>query len=163
MGSLEGKVITITGAASGIGLATAHLLASRGATLSISDILEDALGAAVAAIQKASPSASVFSKTVDVTKPEEVEAWLGATVGKFGKLHGAANIAGIFNDFPGTPLQETEDKDWHRILDVNLNGVFFCMRDQLRKLENGGSIVNISSVAGLMGLPNFSAYTTSKV
>ena len=163
MTSLEGKVIAITGAASGIGLATAHLLASRGAKLSISDVRAEPLESAVAAIQEASPSASVFSKVVDVTKYQEVEAWLGATEEKFGKLHGAANVAGIFAEFAPASVQVMDDEVWHRILDVNLNGVFYCMRDELRRLEKGGSIVNVSSIAGLMGLPNCGAYVASKV
>ena len=163
MSSLHGKVIAITGAASGIGLATAELLASRGATLSISDLREDALESAVAAIRTASPSGSIFSRTVDVTKRADVEAWLGETVEKFGKLDGAANIAGIFWALPGKSVQETDDESWHKILDVNLNGVFICMRDELRRLERGGSIVNVSSIAGLMGLPHHGVYAASKV
>lgn len=164
MGSLEGKVIAVTGAASGIGLATARLLASRGVKVSISDVREDALQTAVATIQDgASPSAEIFSQVVDVTKRGEVEAWLGATVDKFGKLHGAANVAGIFDKMPGQTVQEHDDERWHKILDVNLNGVFICLRDQLRRLENGGSIVNVSSIAGLMGIPNTAAYCASKV
>lgn len=163
MSSLDGKVIAITGAASGIGLATAHLLASRGATISISDVREDALQSAVADIRKASPSVSIFSIAVDVTKRADVESWLGATVEKFGKLDGAANVAGIFWALPGKTVQETDDESWHRILDVNLNGVFNCMRDELRRLERGGSIVNVSSIAGLIGFPYHGAYAASKV
>lgn len=82
---------------------------------------------------------------------------------KYGKLHGAANVAGIFNDLPGKPIEDTEDEDWQRILDVNLNGVFFCLRGQLKRLEEGGSVVNMSSVVGLTGLPGFAAYSASKV
>lgn len=163
MTSLKGKVITVTGAGSGIGLATAHLLASRGATVSICDVRDEALEAAVAAIRKASPSAELFSQSVDVAQRDQVEAWLDATVEKFGKLHGAANIAGVYDNMPGTPVQELEDKAWHRIIDINLHGVFFCMRRQLRSLEDEGSIVNMSSIFGLAGMPNTSAYCASKV
>jgi NAD(P)-dependent dehydrogenase (short-subunit alcohol dehydrogenase family) len=163
MSTFEGKVIAVTGAASGIGLATAHLLASRGAKLSICDNREDALQSAVEAIQKASPSTDVLSRTVDVSKRDEVEAWLGATVEQFGKLHGAVNAAGIIADYPGKPVQEISDESWQKTLDVNLTGVFICMRDQLRRLEHGGSIVNISSVYGLMAAATAGAYAATKV
>jgi NAD(P)-dependent dehydrogenase (short-subunit alcohol dehydrogenase family) len=163
MSSFEGKVIAITGAASGIGLATAHLLASRGAKLSICDNREDALQSAVEAIQKAIPSTEVLSRTVDVSKRDEVEAWLEATVERFGKLHGAVNAAGIIADYPGKPVQEIEDESWQKTLDVNLTGVFICMRDQLRRLEHGGSIVNLSSVYGLTAGPTAGAYVATKV
>lgn len=163
MASLEDKVIAITGAASGIGLATAHVLASRGATVSICDNRAEALELAVADIQKASPSAQVFSKTVDVSKRDDVKAWIDATVEKFGKLHGAANVAGVVLGHPGKPVQDLEDEVWYKTLDVNLNGVFLCMREQLRILEQGGSIVNISSTYGIVGAPNWAAYCASKV
>jgi NAD(P)-dependent dehydrogenase (short-subunit alcohol dehydrogenase family) len=163
MTSLEGKVITITGAASGIGLATAHVLASRGATVSMCDVREEALESAVADIQKANPSARVLSKTVDVAQREHVKAWIDATVEKFGKLHGAANVAGIFPGYPGKPVQDTDDEIWYKTLDVNLNGAFICMREQLRILEQGGSIVNISSTYGLVGAPDSAASCASKV
>lgn len=162
---MKGKVITITGAGSGIGLATAQLLASRGATISISDVRADALEAAVADIRTATPSAEILSQVVDVTKRQEVDSWLDATVAKYGTLYGAANIAGIFNDLPGPLIQDTEDdeRNWKRILDVNLNGVYYCLRGQLKVLERGGSVVNMASILGLVGLPGQAAYVASKV
>ena len=99
MTSLEGKVIAITGAASGIGLATSHLLASRGAAISIADVRQEPLQAAVADIKKSVPSAKVYHKAVNVVKADEVGAWLDETVKEFGGLHGAANLAGVLGVF----------------------------------------------------------------
>ena len=82
---------------------------------------------------------------------------------KYGKLHGAANIAGIFDDMPGKLIVETRDEDWERILGVNLHGVFYCLRAQLKVLEEGGSVVNMASVLGLVGMPRIGPYTASKV
>src|SRR5687767_8144126 len=89
------KVIALTGDASGIGLATALLLASRGATLSIADLNQSALEAAKQQIEAQTPSASVAVFPLDVQKYDQVEAWIASTVEKFGRLDGGANLAGV--------------------------------------------------------------------
>lgn len=109
MSSLQGKVIAITGAASGIGLAVATLAASQGARVSLADVREKHLEAAADKIR--STGAQVMARVVDVRKPEQVAAWIEATVATFGRLDGAANIAGVA---PTTPLEvkDLDDESW---------------------------------------------------
>lgn len=97
MTSLEGRVIAITGAASGIALATAHLLASRGASISIADIRQEPLEAAVADIKKSNPTVKIYAKAVDVKYGQEVGDWLDETIKHLGPLSGAANLAGVLS------------------------------------------------------------------
>jgi len=162
MTSLEGKVIAITGAASGIGLATSHLLASRGAAISIADVRQEPLEAAVANIKKSVPNAKIFHEAVNVAKADEVGAWLDETVKELGGLHGAANLAGILKS-TGKDVKELTDDDWDAVLDVNLRGVFNCVRAELQRMEKDASIVNASSVAGLKGYKKGSAYSVSSL
>jgi len=158
----EGKVIAITGAASGIGLATAHYLAKRGATLSLADYQKDALAEAEAAIKKELiPTAKVISKVVDVRNNSDVEDWITQTVKELGKLDGAANVAGVFVE-PAHGIRGIEDKMWEFVMGVNITGLMHCLRAQLKVISKGGSIVTTSSVAGLVGSAQYPAYTVSK-
>ncbi len=159
--SFSGKVIAITGAASGIGLATAQLLASRGAILSLADINEDALRDAAAGIQKSTPHVQLLVQTVNVAKPQEVDEWIDSTVAKFKRLDGAANVAGTFGTF--AEVQDVDDAAFDQIIDVNLRGTFYCLRAQLRHLADGGSIVNAASAAGHKATPMAAVYSASKV
>ncbi|CAO2648202.1 Nn.00g074690.m01.CDS01 [Neocucurbitaria sp. VM-36] len=160
--SMTGKVIALTGGASGIGLATAHLLASRGATLSLADVSNHGLQDASKAI-KDKHNVEVLTFALDVRKPEQVDAWIKETVAKFGKLDGAANIAGVIPKTIGVGgIAELEAEEWNFIIGVNLTGVMHCMRAQMRAISDGGSIVNASSIAGLTGRPNNAAYAASK-
>jgi NAD(P)-dependent dehydrogenase (short-subunit alcohol dehydrogenase family) len=157
-----GKVIAITGAASGIGLATAHYLAQRGASLSLADVQQNALVEAEKAIKKELiPTARVLTKLVDVRNNSEVEEWTAETVKEFGKLDGAANLAGVFIE-PATGIKGIDDKIWETVLGINLTGLMNCLRAQLKVISRGGSIVTASSVAGLVGSGQYPAYTTSK-
>lgn len=159
----EGKVIAITGGASGIGLATAHYLAIRGATLSLADVQPVALAAAADSIRAEAPNTKILIFDLDVRNPAQVKAWIEATVTKFGALHGAANLAGIVNKGIGTTsIKDLGDDEWTNVLDVNLTGVFYCLREQLNAIAHGGSIVNASSVAGVMGFAHNAVYSTSK-
>jgi hypothetical protein len=99
MALFNGRVIAVTGAASGIGLATAHLLASRGASLSLADQNESALGAAERDIRAKYSSVEVLTYVVDVRKEESVKRWIEVTMEKFGRLDGAANLAGVIGMF----------------------------------------------------------------
>ncbi|KAL8943757.1 MAG: hypothetical protein Q9216_000863 [Gyalolechia sp. 2 TL-2023] len=163
MTSLEGKIIVITGAASGIGLATAHLLAARGATVSIADVKDEPLIAAADSIKKASPNAKVHSKKVNVASSQEVEAWTEEVVSQFGKIDGAANLAGVTGKSTSRVLAaETEEEDFDFIIGVNVKGVYNCMKSQLKRLKGPASIVNAASAAGIRGYAMGFAYCASK-
>jgi NAD(P)-dependent dehydrogenase (short-subunit alcohol dehydrogenase family) len=161
----SGKVIALTGGASGIGLATALLLASRGATLSIADLNQSALEAAKQQIEAQTPSASVAVFPLDVQKYDQVEAWIASTVEKFGRLDGGANLAGVAPRSISGDKGKIENQDLDEyafIMGVNTTGVMHCMKAQLQKIENNGSIVNASSIAGITGRAMNGAYAASK-
>ena len=160
MTSLEGRVIAVTGAGSGIGLATARLLASRGASVSLADINQKDLDTAIAELKRSNPKIKIHAKVVDVSNGQEVDEWLEKTVKYLGALNGAVNAAGITGK--GTNIADTTDKDWDSVMDVNLKGVFNCIRAELNRMDKDASIVSTSSVGGLEGFPTGAAYSTSK-
>ncbi|KAL8862860.1 MAG: hypothetical protein Q9178_000802 [Gyalolechia marmorata] len=165
MASFDGKVIAITGGASGIGQATAQLLAARGAIVSMADIQQEALTATVDSIKKSTPNATVFTKTVDVTISKDVDAWIQETVSRFGTIDGAVNLAGTTGKSTSSTLvEDVEDDDFDKIIAVNVKGVFNCMKAQIRcmKDQGGGNIVNAASVGGVKGFPTYMAYCASK-
>lgn len=155
------KVIAITGAASGIGRAVAVYLANRGASLAISDVQRDALTKLSGELS--ATEARVEATIVDVSNPEQVKEWIEKTVKTFGKLDGAANIAGISGWTVGR-LEAQTDEDWKQVIDINLSGTMYSMREELRHLKDGGSIVNASSVLGLRSAPDAggASYVASK-
>ncbi|KAH7089140.1 hypothetical protein FB567DRAFT_325454 [Paraphoma chrysanthemicola] len=157
MSTFQDKVVAITGAASGMGLATAKLLASRGARISLADINEDALKIAIASLQDSERHAYYV---VDVRNSEKVTAWIEATVQKFGQLNGAVNMAGVITK--AMPVIEVTDADWDFSFAVNVKGVFNCLRAQLKAMSPGGSIVSAASVFGQFGAPGNAAYCASK-
>ncbi|KAJ9493786.1 hypothetical protein H2202_010714 [Exophiala xenobiotica] len=152
---MNGKVIALTGAASGIGLATAKLLASQGNTLSLCDIQGDALKVGLDSL----PGEGHIITVVDVSQSREVDAWIQKTVEQLGRLDGAVNFAGIVRL---GAITEASDEDWERTMAINCSGVFYCLRAELKSMLDGGSIVNASSVAGLRGVVSSSVYAASK-
>ncbi|KAG9237968.1 3-oxoacyl-reductase [Amylocarpus encephaloides] len=159
--TLQGKVIALTGGASGIGLATAKILASLGAKVSIADVSAEALESVAKDIKGS--GGEVFTKVTDVRKRDMVEAWVRETVETFGALDGAANLAGVIGKNHGKMLlADHDDEEWDFVMDVNLKGVRNCMRAQINAISDGGSIVNAASICGLIGLKGCSAYCASK-
>lgn len=159
----DGKVIAITGGASGIGLATAHLLASRGAKVSIADIQAEALERAKTDIESRISGAQIHAQLVDVRQYDQVDAWIRATVDRFDRLDGAANLAGVISKYISVnPLSEQDFEMWDFVIGVNLTGVMHCMRSELRVMADGGAIVNASSIAGNTGRACNADYSASK-
>lgn len=130
--------IAITGASSGIGLATAQLLASRGATLSLADLNEEGLKRTAQELPTIGGQ-SHLTTVVDVRKGDQVEEWIRNTAAKLGNLGGAVNLAGVVTD--GVVITEETDAHWDILMDVNAKGVFNSMRAQLKHMSDGGSIV----------------------
>ncbi|MGH9274906.1 MAG: SDR family NAD(P)-dependent oxidoreductase [Acidimicrobiales bacterium] len=145
MTDLEGKVALVTGGGSGIGAATVDLLRERGATVVAVDL-----------------HPSPGSEQLDVTDEAAVDALVASVVERHGRLDVAANVAGT----PGVyaHVADASTDDWRDTMAVNLDGVFFCMRAELRAMRAGGrgSIVNVASSAARMGVPGLSAYSASK-
>lgn len=161
MGMLEGRVGLVTGAASGIGAATAELAAREGARVVLADVQVEA-GEALANEIRTRGGHAVFVRT-DVTQPGDVEALVAKAVAEFGALHWASNnAAGGAGDF--SSLVDTDDRTWERTLAVCLTGVFYCMKYEVPAMlaTGGGSIVNISSASTLKGHAYLAAYTAAK-
>lgn len=155
-GRIAGKVALITGAARGMGAAHARRFIAEGASVVLGDIL-DAEGAALAA-ELGSDARYI---RLDVTKPDDWAAAVALCVADFGGLHILVNNAGIFG---GAAIVDHPLDLWQRMIEINLTGVFLGIRAATTALvaSGSGSIINISSVAGLRGAPGGSAYVASK-
>ncbi len=157
MGMLDGKSILITGAASGIGEATARKAAAEGAKLVLAD-LNDAKGEAFAGELG---DAAIYTNC-DVTDEGSVEAAVAKTVSEHGSIDGAFNCAGILAALGNTG--ENDLGEWQKVIDVDLVGVFLCTKHELGAMskQGSGSILNMASAAGLIGWPGASAYVAAK-
>ena len=159
MPRLQGKVAFITGAGTGIGRACAALFAREGARVAVGGRRREPLDAVAREVTAA--GGECVSVPCDVAQRAAVEQAVRATADRFGRLDVVINNAGAL--FVGT-ADETSDADWNRLLAVNLTGTFFVSRAALPELRKsgGGSIVNIGSVLGLVGMKQRAAYAASK-
>ncbi len=160
MAVLEGRRIIVTGAATGIGNATAHRLAEAGASLALWDIDGPAVTAVATGIAK--NGQPCFGLTVDVSSSESVAKAMAQSVRTMGRIDGAFNNAGV--GAPTVPTHEIQEADFDRVIAVNLKGIWLCMKQQIQHMiENGGgAIVNNASVSGLVALAGQAGYTASK-
>lgn len=157
--SLDGKTVLITGGGSGIGRETGLIAASRGARVILADI--DAGKASAVAAEIGSEGAA-FGLGVDVTNSADVARMMAEVEAKSGSIDGLVCAAGLTGD--ATLLAECTDETWNSVVGVNLTGMFFTIRAAIPLLlkAGGGSIVNLSSVAGLVAVPNQVQYIASK-
>ncbi len=160
MQGLDAKTALVTGAAEGIGNATAKRLAAEGANVIVADI-DDEDGAATVADIEADGGEADFVHT-DVTDPDQVEAMVETAIDRYGGLDVAVNNAGIIT--PMTTIDEIDPQQWARVMAINLEGVWNCLRYELPVMEEtgAGAVVNVTSVAGLVGMPSLGGYSASK-
>jgi len=157
---LAGRVVLVTGAGHGIGRATALAAAGRGASVVIADIDEPGAHETAALIDLPERTASA---PVDVTDEANVARMVASAVERFGHLDCACNVAGI--SVEPKPFVEHSRTEWQRVIDVDLTGVFLCMKYELRQMltqDRGGAIVNVSSAAGVVPAPGQPHYTAAK-
>jgi len=167
MDSVKDKVYVVTGLG-GIGLAVAKQLYSLGAKLSLADISTKTLITALNTLAGSEPEvpSSIMTTTLDITSPTAVKDWIASTVQRFGRLDGAANMAGAIGKNHGIGrFVDMEDDEWDMLMRVNLSGMMYCLRAELRAIMDTvgqGSIVNASSIQGVRGFPLHAAYSTTK-
>ena len=158
--SFENQVALVTGAASGIGLATAKAFAQSGASVALADWNEKAVRSA--AEELADQGHKTLAIRCDVADDAQVEAMVDQTVAVFGRLDAAYNNAGVQNELAEAADQTREDFD--RVVGINLRGVWSCMKFELRQMrkQGSGTIVNCSSLGGLVGSPERGIYHAAK-
>lgn len=157
----ENKVVLITGAASGIGRASALIFAREGAKLMLSDVNDAGGMETITLIEQGGGKAEYLH--CDVAKSSDISALVDAAVSRFGGLHYAVNNAGISGTFLN-PITETEEATYDAVMAINVKGVWLCMKAEIPAIlqSGGGSIVNLASVAGLIGAPGGAVYAASK-
>lgn len=162
---LDGKVVLITGAAGGIGTATALLAAQEGARLALTDVSKDRLDATAEQVRTAGGEA--LTLPADLTDGAAVNALIDAVVAEYGRLDGAFNNAGVSGGQigqGGRRVGEWDEEAFDRAIAVNLKGVWLCLRAELAQMEaqGGGAIVNTASLAGLTGFKTTAGYSAAK-
>jgi len=164
MNRLDGKVALISGAARGIGGETAQLMAKVGATVVVADVLDD-LGRQTVEAIRASGGQAEYAH-LDVAREEDWIAAIGLTTGRFGKLDILVNNAGVF---VGKSIEEISLDEWNKLVAVNMTGVFLgtklaapALRDAAKSSEHGSAIVNLASIAGIVGSQLDPLYSMTK-
>jgi NAD(P)-dependent dehydrogenase (short-subunit alcohol dehydrogenase family) len=159
--SYAGKVVLVTGAASGLGRAMALAFGRAGACVVVADTSVDG-GHMTAALIVEAGGKALFVKT-NVTVAHEVEALIDKAVAHYGRIDVAVNGAGVEDE--SLPLGEGQDEQFDHIMNVNVKGVWLCMKSQLRQMlkqEGGGTICNVADAGGLVAVPNRAIYAASK-
>ncbi len=156
----ENKVVIVTGGALGIGRETCILLAQQGAKVAVTDVLDKEGSKLVEDIKKFGGEAKFWH--LDVAKEKEVESVFSEVIKEFGRLDATVNNAGIAG--VDKPTHELTEKDWDAVMNVNVKGVFFCTKHAIAymKKSGGGSIVNLSSIYGIVGAGDIPTYHASK-
>lgn len=157
---LENKVVIVTGAGSGLGKAVALKVAAEGANLVLADINAEAI--AKTAVEIEALGRKALQCTVDVCNVESVQNMITAAVKEFGQVHGLVNSAGIFTSIPFLDLSE---RDWDRMIDINLKGSFLCAQSFIKQAvqqDTGASVVFLSSISGFIGFTKSAHYCASK-
>jgi len=160
LADLEGKVALVTGGSSGIGRSTALAFARAGAKVAVADVAVEG-GEETARMIREIGGEAIFVLT-DVTQSHQVEALVRKTVDTYGRLDCAFNNAGI--EGAVTSTTQCSEENWHRVMAINLTGVWLCMKHEIVQMQKqgGGAIVNTSSISGLTGLGSNPAYVSSK-
>lgn len=162
MKNLKDKVILITGAAMGLGYATARESAKQGAKLSLIDFNEASLNEAKKNLESEFPETQILTIVADASNEEQVKSYVNATVEKFGAIHGFYNNAGI--EGKQAPITEYDLNVFKKVVDINLMGVYYGIRYVLPIMQKQkyGRIVNVASVGGIRGVLNQMPYVASK-
>lgn len=156
---LAGRVALVTGGASGIGRATALRMAEEGARVLVAD--RDGEGAARTAAAITQAGGEARGQAADVTDEAQVVAMVQAALTAYGALDCAFNNAGVAPS-EAQPLTEISAEEWGRVININLTGVFLCMKHEIPAMRGSGSIVNTASIAGRIALPKAGAYVAAK-
>ena len=158
--TFRGKVALVTGGSTGIGRATAIDFAKKGASVVVADVNIEEGNKTVALIEKVHGNALFVQ--VDVSQAKGVQDMIAQTMKTYGRLDFACNNAGV--EGVSAPLAEMKNSDWQRVINVNLTGVFLCMKYEILEMlkSGGGSIVNMASILGQVGFANAAAYTAAK-
>jgi NAD(P)-dependent dehydrogenase (short-subunit alcohol dehydrogenase family) len=158
--SFKDNVVLVTGAASGMGLATAKAFADAGAAVALADVRKDAVHSAADELARAGHKA--IGIRCNVADESEVAAMVDRTVSTFGRLDAAFNNAGVQS--PALETADVSGEEFDRVNAINLRGVWACMKHELRLMreQGSGAIVNCSSIGGLIGLPGRAAYHATK-
>lgn len=160
-GRMAGRVALVTGGGGGIGEATGRLFAEEGAAVALVDADPSAVAAAAAAIQAAVPGAQVLALSGDIAREADARQAVEDTAARWGALHTLVNVAGVR---VYAPLADADGADWSRIIGVNVLGTAHCCKAALPRLRASGrgTIVNVSSVYGVMGRTGMGQYDTTK-